>query len=261
MELTQAHIECSSANSPEDCAYTLVGPRFRDILANYQPSSTRNIPTSPPSAQSISGIAEKFHHFTAPTLAHLLALTIHPTPTFPPPDCSLVVIDSVSTPFATAYPRQDNRSVKADQKKSKKAEALAWAASRKWAVMGDFAAKLSKFAAIRKFAVLMTSQTTTKIQNRTEAILVPAITFKTWDACISSRIVLFRDWPHRDFTISSQYPDLGSVRYAGVLKAGGTSSDATGKLVCFRVDTVSTPIDTRKLSVLTLCSMVSKSSL
>ena len=220
----------------------MVGPRFRDILANYKSPNTRDIPSSPSDTQSISDVAERFHHFTAPTLAHLLALTIHPTPTFPPLDCSLLVIDSVSTPFVTSYPRHDNRSIKADQKKSKKAEAAAWAASRKWAVMGDFAAKLSKFAAIRNFAVLMTSQTTTKIQNRIEAVLVPAITFKAWDACISSRIVLFRDWPHRDPINSSQPHDLGSVRYATVLKVGGVSSDAAGKLVCFRIDTVSTPV-------------------
>ena len=197
-------------------------------------------------------MVDRFRHFTAPTLAHLLTLTIHPTPTFPPPDCSLVVIDSVSTPFATAYPRQDNRSTKIEQKKSKKAEAIAWAGSRKWAVMGDFATKLSKSAAIRNFAVLMTSQTTTKIQNRTEAILVPAITYKTWDACISSRVVLFRDWPHGDAASSSQHHDLGPVRYAAVLKAGGTLSDAAKKLVCFRIDTASTPLMIRKLKVLIL---------
>ena len=229
-----------AANKPSDCAYLLVGPRFRDILSNHQTSNPQDIPSSPPAAQSVSELADRLHHFTAPTLAHLLALTIHPTPTFPPQNCTLLIIDSVSTPFATAYPRQDSNPFdKTDKKKSKKAEALAWAAARKRAVVGDFAAKLSKVAAIRNLAVLITSQTTTNIRPGVGAILHPAISLKTWDACISSRVVLFRDWQHAGSGASTQELDFGAVRYAAVLKAGGVSSDGTGKLACFRIETVS----------------------
>ena len=237
-------IQSRPANQVPDCAYSLAGPRLRDILSNDQMPSTQNISSSPPTAQSPSELANRFHHFTAPTLAHLLTLTIHPTPPIPPPNCTQLVIDSISTPFATAYPRQDLNPEKANTKKSKKAEALSWAASRKWAVMGDFAAKLSKFAAIRNLAVLVTSQTTTKIRAGIGAVLHPAISLKTWDACIGSRIVLFRDWQLASSSagVSSQQRQRDSssgVRCAAVLKAGGvSSSDGTGKVACFRIETV-----------------------
>lgn len=39
-----------------------------------------------------------------PTLAHLLALFLHPLPSFPPEGTALVVIDNIATAFGAAFP-------------------------------------------------------------------------------------------------------------------------------------------------------------
>lgn len=61
--------------------------------------------SSSPKQRTSSDLLNSLTQFNAPTLAHLIALVCHPIPSFPPPDTSLLVIDSFSTLFANAYPR------------------------------------------------------------------------------------------------------------------------------------------------------------
>jgi len=201
----------------------------------------REPPSSPPTARSIDDLLDNFGHFLAPTLPHLLALLLHPSLNFPAEKTSLIVVDSISTLFATAFPRAID-AVDGRQATGKKNDITQWAASRRWSVMGDFVSKLGKLAVTRNIAVLLTSQTTTKVRAETGALLHPAVSGTAWDGGIASRIVLFRDWPPQQEGSQEEANRVRGVRYAGVLKAGGIAhgdSGGVGKVVAFTITSVS----------------------
>lgn len=180
----------------------------------------------------------RFHHLLAPTLPHLIALLIHSTATFPPEGATLLVVDSVSTPFIQAFARS-NRHIE-DRASGKKGDAAQWASGRRWAVMGDLISALGKLAATRNIAIVLTSQTTTKMKMENAALLQAAMLGTAWDSGISSRILLYRDWQgeteekfnqeKRDIT-----PDL---RFAAAIKIGGVSLDGFGEIVQFTIGAV-----------------------
>ena len=178
----------------------------------------------------------RFHHLHAPTLPHLLALLLHPPSSFPPSETGVIVVDTVSPLFATAFPKgYDNYDN--NHPATKKSEAAQWAAGRRWAVMGDFVSKLGKLATIRSLAVVLISQTTTKIKGESRAVLRPTMSTKSWDEGISTRIVLYRDWLQSN-SGSSQKDRMQAVRFAAVEKLGGASYDGLRTPTPFKIETV-----------------------
>ncbi|KAF2636926.1 P-loop containing nucleoside triphosphate hydrolase protein [Massarina eburnea CBS 473.64] len=165
-----------------------------------------------------------FHHYTAPTLAHLLALFVHRPSAFPPPNTGLIVIDSLSTLFDNAYPRNaDNRGAR------NKSEQARWAAGRKFAVMNELIVTLTRVAALHDIALLVTCQTITRMRGGSRALLVPAISGAEWENGISTRVVLFRDWAAQ------------KARFAGILKTNGVTladEGGVGEVVPFSIDSV-----------------------
>ena len=103
--------------------------------------------------------------------------------------------------------------------------------------MGEFLSRLGKLAAIRNIAVLLLSQMTTKIGSSYGALLRPAILSRAWEEGISTRIVLFRDWPALS-NGSNQEQQGQSVIFAGVVKHAGRIYDGVGIVVAFTVETV-----------------------
>ena len=221
-----------------DAAYRVVGSRLSEFISGF-PSSPRQLAASSQSVDDTSALLDKFHHFTTPTLPHLLALLTHQSTSFPPQNVALIVIDSVSTLFALAFPKtldsQDNL-----QTPAKKSDAAQWAAGRRWMVMGEFLSKISRLAATRNIAVLLTSQTTTRIRYESGAVLHPAISGTAWDNGIGTRLVLFRDWMFQTTQgTSSQGGYVPNVRYAGLVKAKGVFYEGVGKITTFKIDKVS----------------------
>ncbi|KAL9134437.1 MAG: hypothetical protein Q9175_004379 [Cornicularia normoerica] len=212
-----------------DSSYEIIGSRLKDILSDIHVSEA--VGTSDPA--SVDESLEKFHHFTTPSLPHLLALLTHQSSSFPPTETSMIVVDSISTLFAFAFPRTaENAS--GQQALSKKSEAAHWASGRRWAVMGDLISKINRLAAMKNIAVLLTSQTTTRIRSETGAMLHPAISGTAWDTGISTRIAIFRDWIFQaSEPASSQGEYIPGVRFAGVMKAKGISYEGLGKVVMF----------------------------
>jgi len=219
-----------------DCAFPVVGLRLHRILSGSE------VPVSLETPSSMEELLDHLHYFTTPTLPHLLALLLHPTPNFPPNKTGLIVIDSLSTLFAAAFPRATDPP-DGKQATGKMKDSIQWAASRRWSVMGDFVSKLSKLAVTRNLAVLLTNQTTTKVRADTGALLRSAIRGASWDAGVSSRIVLYRDWALRPGDGDGEgVHRLQAVRYAGVLKAGGavySDGGGVGKFVAFAITDVS----------------------
>lgn len=193
-----------------------------------------------PDLDPVDEYLKRLHRFITPSLPHLLALLTHQSSSFPPTETSLIVVDSISTLFAIAFPKT-GENVSSQQPAAKKSDAAQWASGRRWAVMGDFISKISRLAATRNIAILLTSQMTTKVRSETGALLHPAISGTAWDTSISTRIVIFRDWVFQATdTTSSQGEYVSGVRLVGVVRAKGVSYEGVGKVVMFTIEKAST---------------------
>jgi hypothetical protein len=99
-------------NNSQDASHRIPGPRFLQILNS--PLLISNPPalsSSLPGNLTTANMLENVTHFSTPTLAHLIALLSHPTPTFPAQNTSIIIIDSFSTLISNAFPRTvDNTS-------------------------------------------------------------------------------------------------------------------------------------------------------
>lgn len=213
----------------------MVGPRLRDMLSDLHISE--NETASEP--ESVDDHLKRLHHFTTPSLPYLLALLMHQSPSFPPTETSLLVIDSFSTLFALAYPKT-GENVRSQQPTIKKNDSAQWASGRRWAVMGDIISKIGRLATTWNIAVLLTSQMTTRVTSDAGAVLQPAISGTSWDTGISSRVVVFRDWISQGTDASSSQGEyLPGVRLAGVSKAKGVSHEGLTKTVMFTIEKAS----------------------
>jgi hypothetical protein len=193
------------------------------LLGSQQPNLNRSSPPSNSSIISAKDLRSRFHHYPVPTLPHLLALLLHPPPSFPPTSTGLIVIDSISTLIESAYQR-------GHEDRSKKNDAAKWAAGRKYVVMGEMISKLGRIAAINNIAILITSQTHTRIRSGLGALLLPAISGAEWDSGISTQLVLFRDWPPRRNTQSNEDIDRWKgLRYVGAIKVKGVLAADNGR--------------------------------
>ncbi|KAF2489486.1 hypothetical protein BU16DRAFT_182923 [Lophium mytilinum] len=219
-----------------DGAAPLVARRLEELLSAPPTDETpSSIPSTAPKLSSAE-LRNRFHHYKPSTLAHLLALIIHPPSSFPPPDTSLIVIDSLSTLFDNAYPRNaDDRSTR------NKNDAVRWAAGRKFAVLNDLSSALRKTAALHNNSVLLTCQTITRMRSGARALLLPAMSGGDWDSGISTRLVLFRDWLPVEGPWSAEDDDrMRRARFIGVVKANGVSlagEGGVGRVIPFTIET------------------------
>ncbi|MCJ1308270.1 hypothetical protein MMC25_001923 [Agyrium rufum] len=182
-------------------------------------------------------IKQGFEHFVTPTTAHLFALIGHYSPGFPPADTDLLVIDGLSALLSASFPRSSELQAQVNkQMVPKSGETSQWIASRKWTVMGDLISKLNKLAAAQKLAVCILSQTSSKVRIGSGAILYPAIGFKAWDSCCSSRIALFRDWPSPDMSVHTIGASSTCARYAAVTKCGGVTLGRSDGPIAFVIN-------------------------
>ncbi|KAF2113353.1 P-loop containing nucleoside triphosphate hydrolase protein [Lophiotrema nucula] len=220
-----------------DAAAPVVPQRFNDVLFAFTGSDPRGSGTDVASPPKLSPdeLQSHLHHCTCPTLAHLLALFVRPPSSFPPPNTGLIVIDSLSTLFDNAYPRNaDDRTLR------NKSEQARWAAGRKFAVINELISTLTRVAAMHDIALLLTCQTITRIRGASRALLVPAISGTEWESGVSTRLVLFRDWvPGQGKWNDTDFDILQKARFVGVVKANGvtlTEEGGVGNVVPFAVE-------------------------
>lgn len=180
----------------------------------------------------------------APSLAHLLALVIHPVSSFPPERTALVVIDNIATPFTAAYlpGHEDFNRKNTDRPQNpsgggtasprskgspshKAAPPRDTASTRKFAIMADFMKSLGALATKRGLAVLVLNQMTTKVIPGSGAVLQPAVASPLWVLGLTSRLLV-----HRNDISSSALSDpsstpISQIRFVTVLKANGIPHD------------------------------------
>ncbi|THY93545.1 P-loop containing nucleoside triphosphate hydrolase protein [Aureobasidium pullulans] len=177
---------------------------------------------------------DRFHAYSTHTVAHLLALTLHPPQSFPPPGTALMVIDDLHAIFEVSYPRN-----RANTFTSHKSEAARWAAGRRYGIMGTLVSALKKLAALNDMAIVVTTGCATRVRPHSGlgAVLVPGMGGAEWEAGISNRLVMFRDFKLGSWAQQQQDPE--SARYVGLQKVNGVAfSDEgeTGQVVPFVVD-------------------------
>ncbi|GAT19584.1 hypothetical protein RIB2604_00601630 [Aspergillus luchuensis] len=136
-----------------DTASPLPRPRLRKLLELQSPASS----SSPRSLTT-----ENLTYIRAPTLPHLLSLFHHPPVSFPPPNTTLLVIDSVSAPFTPYFPNPSD----INQPQQAQRDVQKWLTTRKWNVISDLAAQLVKFASRANLAILVINQTHTRIRGQ-----------------------------------------------------------------------------------------------
>ena len=218
-----------------DTASSMPGPRFRDILNGF-PALEEGKPSSCRTPRISDELLQNFTHMNAPSLAHLISLISHPSPNFPPQKATLIVVDSVSIPFAQAF-SNTSRHRDLDAKQN---DQIHWARNRRWGVLRDFISGVGKLAITRDVAILLTTQTISRVKSESGAALLPAVSGTAWDAGIDSRIVLFRDWlPPEDDRLNPDSSKWHSLRFAGVLKAGGallSPEGVFGQTTAFVID-------------------------
>jgi hypothetical protein len=195
--------------------------------------------TSRPNVPDISPdeLRSRFHYWAVPTLAHLLALFVHAPAAFPPHNTGLVVLDSLATLVDNAYPRNVD-----DRLPRNKTDQARWAAGRRYTIVNELISTFTRFAALHDIALLVTSQTITRIRGASRALLVPAISGIEWENGISTRLVLFRDWVRYGRARNNVDADsLQKARFVGLVKANGVAlaeEGGVGNVVPFTIDHV-----------------------
>ncbi|KAK6585286.1 hypothetical protein PZA11_002013 [Diplocarpon coronariae] len=191
-----------------DASHPLSGSRLSQVLASYQ--STPPTSTSP-NPSSISTLLSNITHFSVPALVHLIALVCHPTPNSPPQNTSLIVIDSFSTLIANAFPRS------VDSNATSRKPGAPKPSSRKFLILQHLISSLSKLAATRNLALVITSQCATKMRAGASAVLVPAVNSMAWEQGLGCRVEMMRDWGWDD----EDRKAVDGVRLVRVVKAEG----------------------------------------
>lgn len=217
----------------------MVARRFDEILSTAKPPKSSQPDLSSQPELPAGEPQNRFKHYVVPTLSHLLAMFAHPPRSFPPQRTSLIVIDSLSTLFDNAYPRKID-----DRGSAAKIDDSRWAAGRRFAVMNDLISKLGKMAALHNLAILITSQTVTRMRSGGGAILLPAMVGVDWESGLSTILVLFRDWLSAEQKVNEEDRDkLKRVRFAGIVKSGGVTAADEGRfglvVVPFTIEPVS----------------------
>jgi len=98
---------------------------------------------------------------------------------------------------------------------------------------------LQKLAATRDVAIVVLTQCATKMQAERGATLIPAVNATAWDQGISTRLVLFRDWPPDE-------AESRAVYFVGVQKKSGKGSSGTvDDITAFSIEQVSPTVNPR----------------
>ncbi|PBP21038.1 hypothetical protein BUE80_DR008105 [Diplocarpon rosae] len=193
-----------------DASHPLSGSRLSQVLASHQ-SSPATSTTSNPS--KIFAPLSNITHFSVPTLAHLLALLCHPTSNSSPQNTSLIIIDSFSTLITNAFPRS------VESNATSRKPGAPNPSARKFAILQYLISSLSKLAATRNLAIVITSQCATKMRAGAGAVLVPAVNAMAWEQGLRCRIEMMRDWGWDDEDGNA----VDGVRLVRVVKAEGVA--------------------------------------
>lgn len=207
-------------------------PRLRKML--------RKASESTESDKSEEDLVQNLLYIHTQSLPHLIALLFRPPKSFPPDDTSLLIIDSISGPFPSYFPNPTELRARLAQSDITDKSKTQWLMNRRWNVTSDLANQLMKLATTRRLAVLAINQTHTKIKGQPRATLCPVLSGGAWENCISTRIVLYRDFCS---VVEEDLPVLVNARFAEVMKR-------SGRILALRLEENIVPYATESVSSL-----------
>lgn len=172
-----------------DCSSPIPAPRLASLLLPL--SQSQCIPDTVdrntlPTTQASENILSRFHHYAAPTLAHLTGY-LHLSATHPllPTSTSLLVITSLSQSLDTTYPEEElsvpGTHDEAPTPNKKEGKYLYYDAVQ------SLLTSLQRIAATRNIAVVILNQATLK-----EGMLEGPIQVPSWETGVQNRLILWR---------------------------------------------------------------------
>jgi hypothetical protein len=170
-----------------DASKPLTSPNLEKLGQNATEAAPANeAETSTPFLPTV------LHRITLHTLSHLVALVLHPTESFPPPNTKLVVIESLNMVLDQDYPRLPYLT-------GTRTESQKWKASRRYAVLGSLASGLTALAALYNMAVIVTTgcSNRTRFEDGMNAALAPGIGGAEWETGVWNRVAMFHDFAGR----------------------------------------------------------------
>lgn len=204
-----------------DTSYTLPVDRLKNAISS---KATEHASQS----NDLSG----FHHFSTPSLPFLLAILCQSAANFPPPQCSLLVIDSLSNVYNAAFSKAADGSAKVSDKKQAD-EARQWASKRRWAILEEISQRLQKLAAVNDIAILIINQAATRLRLGIGVLLQSALSSQAFENCVKNRVVTYRDW--FDEVGVDYKEDMSTYNGAMVMKANGLRCRTLGRMVVFEI--------------------------
>lgn len=207
----------------------LVQQRLHDINSSFSSSHVEELPSSPAPCVAPSAL-DRLMYIRPPSLAHFLTLIMHPTPTFPPPTTSLLVIDDFSNYVNSNFPRP-TRSSSTTASTSNHAiadKAAARSTSRRYSILSSLSSALVRLAASRNIAVVLLSNVSISIKSGEKALLRSALTSQLWDTAIDTKIILYRDLPPPELNDKLSLAERRGWRVAQIMRKGGRNVLRTG---------------------------------
>ncbi|KIW66316.1 hypothetical protein PV04_05653 [Phialophora macrospora] len=194
----------------------LIEARLDGLMKSHAISSNSESPSQPPEAHNLDSLLdEKFTYLDAHTLPRLLTIFMHPPPSLPSPQTCLIVVDDLSNLLLGAFSRPP-KNLKPSAPAAVRERFEKQAASKRFQVIENLAAAMSKMAAIRNIAVVVLTNAITSLKSSNRATLKPALSSQAWESAVYTRIMLYRDFVGEAQLAEAHDAQSLGLRYAEV---------------------------------------------
>lgn len=197
----------------------LVVERLDEINAAYTSPPDHDPPSSPPQ-DTVTGamLDDRFDYLEATSLPRLLTLFLHPTHDLPTRETCLIVIDDFSNLILGSF-FTDPKTIKPTAPVALQEKLAKRAAGKRFQIIENLAAAMSKLAALRNLAIVVLTSTTTNLKTGEQrGVLTPALASQAWESAVHTRIMLYRDFPPEDLDPDALNQLESGLRYADIQK-------------------------------------------
>jgi hypothetical protein len=187
------------------------------------------IPPPPSTEQIETHLSSKITYIPTTSIPHLLTLLLHPTPLFPPPNTSLLIIDDLSNLLNSAFPRTRPPPPSIQGTTNPLRPKPTPSTHRRFNVLDALSTALPRLAASRHIALVLLNSASTSLKQGQRAVLKPGLSGQNWEGGVNTRVVLYRDFAPEGIaapTAGGMEDDRGvdgggGYRVAAVVKVNG----------------------------------------
>ncbi|KIW80858.1 hypothetical protein Z517_03881 [Fonsecaea pedrosoi CBS 271.37] len=199
-----------------DTGSPFIAERLDDLMRTSTVPAETDPPSSPPVPSNADILLEEnFTHLSAYTLPRLLTVFLHPPHSFPSAKTCLIIVDDLSNLLLGSFPRNP-RNVKASAPAAVREKFEKQAVSKRFQIIENLGAAMSKMAALKNIAILVLTNTTTSLRRHNRATLKAALASQAWDSAVHTRIMLYRDFAEDGHGLDISGRQSMGLRYAEV---------------------------------------------